>query len=265
MHRSRLLGAVVFASIAVAATPTYVMSGSTADKVEQTAKNVAKDAKAGISDSWLTAKTKIALFADERVKGRQVSVETVNATVTLRGKVDSDEAKAAAASVAKAVEGVKSVRNDLQVVPPGDRKMADASDKDITQQVEGRLAKDAQLKKVDVRADGGAVILTGRVPSIGASARASELAREVPGVRSVKNELTYDSARREGPRVSGPGSQEVMAMQQALKDKGFDPGPIDGALGPRTTSALKEYQKSEKLTVTGKMDHDTAAKLGMKK
>ena len=257
--------AVVFASIAVAAAPTYVMSESTTEKVERKAKSAAKDAKAGISDSWLTAKTKIALFADERVKGRQVSVETVNATVTLRGKVDSDEAKAAAASVAKAVEGVNSVRNDLQVVPPGDRKMTDASDKDITQQVEGRLAKDAQLKKVDVRADGGAVILTGAVPSIGASARASELAREVPGVRSVKNELTYDAARREGPRVSSPGSQEVMGMQQALKDKGFDPGPIDGTLGPRTTSALKEYQKSENVTITGKMDRDTAAKLGVKK
>ncbi|OGL16239.1 MAG: hypothetical protein A3K12_05405 [Candidatus Rokubacteria bacterium RIFCSPLOWO2_12_FULL_71_19] len=257
--------AVVFASIAVAAAPTYVMSESTTEKVERKAKSAAKDAKAGISDSWLTAKTKIALFADERVKGRQVSVETVNATVTLRGKIDSDEAKAAAASVAKAVEGVNSVRNDLQVVPPGDRKMTDASDKDITQQVEGRLAKDAQLKKVDVRADGGAVILTGAVPSIGASARASELAREVPGVRSVKNELTYDAARREGPRVSSPGSQEVMGMQQALKDKGFDPGPIDGTLGPRTTSALKEYQKSENVTITGKMDRDTAAKLGVKK
>jgi len=265
MHGSRMFVAVVFASIAVAAAPTYVMSESTTEKVERKAKSAAKDAKAGISDSWLTAKTKIALFADERVKGRQVSVETVNATVTLRGKIDSDEAKAAAASVAKAVEGVNSVRNDLQVVPPGDRKMTDASDKDITQQVEGRLAKDAQLKKVDVRADGGAVILTGAVPGIGASARASELAREVPGVRSVKNELTYDAARREGPRVSSPGSQEVMGMQQALKDKGFDPGPIDGTLGPRTTSALKEYQKSENVTITGKMDRDTAAKLGVKK
>ena len=241
------------------------MSESTTDKVERKAQSAAKDAKAGISDSWLTAMTNIALFADERVKGRQVSVETVNATVTLRGKVDSDEAKAAAAAVAKAVEGVKSVRNDLHVVPPGDRKMTDASDKDITQQVEARLAKDAQLKKVDVRADGGAVILMGAVPSIGASARASELAREVPGVRSVKNELTYDAARREGPRVSSPGPQEVMGMQQALKDKGFNPGPIDGTLGPRTTSALKEYQKSENVTITGKLDRDTAAKLGVKK
>jgi osmotically-inducible protein OsmY len=266
MNGLRMVGAVVFASIAVAAAPTYVMSGSTTDKVEQKAKRATNDAMTGMSDSWLTAKTKIALFADERIKGGQVSVETVNATVTLRGKVDSDEAKAAAASVATAIDGVKGVRNDLQVVPPGDRKMVEASDKDITKQVEGRLAQDAQLKKVDVRADGGAVILTGGVPSIGASARASELAREVPGVRSVKNELTYDSGRRQEPRASSsPGSRDVMAMQQALKDKGFGPGPIDGTMGPRTVSALKEYQRSEHLTITGKMDDDTAAKLGVKR
>jgi len=84
-----------------------------------------------------------------------------------------------------------------------------ASDEDITRLVEDRLSKDARLKKVDVRTDGGAVVLTGAVPSIGASARASELARGVPGVRSVKNELTYE------------------------------PGPMDGIAGPRTASALR--------------------------
>ena len=76
-----------------------------------------------------------------------------------------------------------------------------ASDEDITRLVEDRLSKDARLKKVDVRTDGGAVTLTGAVPSIGASARASELARGVPGVRSVKNELTYDPAKRDGARA----------------------------------------------------------------
>jgi hyperosmotically inducible protein len=177
--------------VAIVTAPTYVMAQSTTDKMEQKVKGAAQDAKTGISDSWLTAKTKIALFGDDRIKGGQVSVETVKGVVSLRGKVDSDNAKAAAASVAQAVDGVKSVRNDLQVVPAGDRKVIDASDTDITREVEGRLAKDARLKKVGVRTDGGAVILTGAVSSIGVSARASELARGVPGVRMVKNELTY--------------------------------------------------------------------------
>jgi hyperosmotically inducible protein len=191
MHCSRILGVVVCASVAIVTAPTYVMAQSTTDKMEQKVKGAAQDAKTGISDSWLTAKTKIALFGDDRIKGGQVSVETVKGVVSLRGKVDSDNAKAAAGSVAQAVDGVKSVRNDLQVVPAGDRKVIDASDTDITREVEGRLAKDARLKKVGVRTDGGAVILTGAVSSIGVSARASELARGVPGVRMVKNELTY--------------------------------------------------------------------------
>ena len=265
MHSSSFFGAFVLAAVATVAVPMYGMAQTTTDKVEQKAKDVAQGAKTGISDSWLTAKTKIALFADERVKGGQISVETVKGTVSLRGKVDSDEAKTAAATVAKSIEGVKGVRNDLQVVPPGDRKVIDTSDKDITRLVEGRLATDAQLKKVDVRTDGGAVILTGGVASIGASARASELARQVPGVRLVKNELTYDASKRDGARGSTSGSYpQVIAMQQALKDKGFDPGGADGVMGPRTAEALKAYQKSENLPMTGTMNGDTGAKLGVK-
>ena len=262
---SRIFGALVFASVAIVAAPASVMAQSTTDKMEQKVKGAAHDAKTEMSDSWLTAKTKIALFADDRIKGGQISVETVSGVVSLRGKVDSDDAKAAAASVAMAVDGVKSVRNDLEVVAPGDRKVVDTSDKDITRQVEGRLAGDTQLKKVDVRTDGGAVILTGAVSSIGASARASELARGVPGVRMVKNELTYDASKRTGARVRPAGSYaQVVAMQQALKDKGFDPGATDGVMGPRTAEALKAYQKSENLPMTGTMDGDTGAKLGVK-
>jgi hyperosmotically inducible protein len=248
----------------VAATPTYVMSRSITDKMEQKAKDAMHGAKTEITDSWLTAKTKIALFADERVKGGQVSVETVHGAVTLRGKLDSDEAKAAAESVTKAVEHVKSVRNELQVMLPGDRKTTDISDKDITRQVESRLAKDARLKKIDVRTDAGAVVLTGAVSSIGDSARASEVARGIPGVRSVKNDLTYNPAKsdRSGVTTTAPRAQ-VMGMQPALKDKGFGPGPIHGVMDSRTVSALKEYQKAENLTITGRMDRETSAKLGV--
>ena len=171
----------MFESVAIVTAPTYVRSQTATQKVTT-----------GVSDSWLTAKTKIALFADERVKGTQVSVETLNGRVTLRGMVDSAGAKAAAASLAEGIEGVKSVRNDLQVVSPGNRKTVDISDNDITRQVETRLSKDARLKKVNVRTDSGVVSLTGEVRSIGASARASEIARGVPSVRSVKNELIYE-------------------------------------------------------------------------
>ena len=77
-----------------------------------------------------------------------------------------------------------------------------ASDMDITRQVEGRLSKDARLKRVDVRTERGAVILAGAVPNVGASFRASELARGVPGVRSVRNELAYESGPMDGPKIT---------------------------------------------------------------
>ena len=180
-------------SALLAATPFAAGAAeSKMDELKDKAKSATEGAKTAVSDSWITSKTKIALFADERVKGREVSVDTQKGVVHLRGKVDSDEAKSAAADVAKNVEGVQSVKNDLQVVAPTARKAVDANDKEIAKAVGALLTQDMQLKKVDVRADGGIVTLTGEVPSITASAKASEMARNVPGVKSVKNELALN-------------------------------------------------------------------------
>jgi len=175
----------------LAVAPLTAGAQSKMDQAKDKAKSTTEEAKAVVSDSWITSKAKIALFADERVKGREVKVETQNGVVHLRGKVDSNEAKAAAADVAKGIDGVKSVKNDLQVVAPSARKAVDANDKDIAKAVESKVHRDTQLKKVDVRADSGVVTLSGEVPSIGASAKASEMARSVPGVKSVKNELAF--------------------------------------------------------------------------
>jgi hyperosmotically inducible protein len=175
----------------VAAVPLTAGAADTADKAKEQAQTTTQEAKTMMTDSWVTSKTKISLFADERVKGTQVSVDTTKGVVHLRGKVDTAEAKTAAGEIAQAVEGVKSVKNDLQVVASAARKAVDASDSDIAKAVGTRLAKNTQLKKVDVRTDAGVVTLTGQVPTIGASAKASEMARGVAGVKSVKNELTF--------------------------------------------------------------------------
>jgi hyperosmotically inducible periplasmic protein len=181
----------------LAAAPLAAGAQGKMEEAKDKAKTMTQDAKTAVSDSWITSKTKIALFADERVKGTQVSVDTMKGGVVhLRGKVDSAEAKAAAEQIAANIEGVKSVKNDLQVVAPSARKMVAAQDADIARAVQKRLSADAQLKSVDVRTDAGVVTLTGEVPSIVTAARASEMARAVPGVKSVKNELTVRQAGR---------------------------------------------------------------------
>lgn len=145
-----------------------------------------------MSDSWITAKTKIALFADSRVKGSDINVATTNGAVTIRGKVDTDAAKQAAESIAKGIDGAKTVKNDLQVVAPIKREAVDDKDEAITARVNEQMAKDTQLKTAGIKAqtNAGVVSLSGEVPDLTTSAQASWSAWQVPGVKSVKNDLT---------------------------------------------------------------------------
>jgi glycosyltransferase involved in cell wall biosynthesis len=57
----------------------------------------------------------------------------------------------------------------------------------------------------------------------------------------------------------------VRAAQQALKDKGFDPGPIDGIEGVKTREAISAYQKKQNLTSNGMLSPETLDSLGVKK
>ncbi|HEX4168766.1 MAG TPA: peptidoglycan-binding domain-containing protein [Bryobacteraceae bacterium] len=56
----------------------------------------------------------------------------------------------------------------------------------------------------------------------------------------------------------------IKSVQQALKDKGFDPGPVDGRMGPETRSALKSYQEKQNLTADGRIGPKTLDGLGVK-
>ena len=49
----------------------------------------------------------------------------------------------------------------------------------------------------------------------------------------------------------GAKGAEVASLQQALRDAGFDPGPIDGDFGPRTRAAVVAFQQARGLTVDG--------------
>jgi peptidoglycan hydrolase-like protein with peptidoglycan-binding domain len=64
------------------------------------------------------------------------------------------------------------------------------------------------------------------------------------------------------PHVSAQTATDVQRAQQALKQAGHDPGPVDGVMGAQTSAALKAYQKEQGLSVTGQFDAETAAKLG---
>lgn len=72
-----------------------------------------------------------------------------------------------------------------------------------------------------------------------------------------------DAATQKTAAASGQDASRVMAVQQALKDEGHDPGPIDGLMGPRTRQALRAFQTAEGLPETGRTDTATLDALGV--
>ena len=66
------------------------------------------------SDATLTAKVKAALGNDELVKARNIDVDTMRGVVTLNGTVNSAAEKERALSLARNVEGVSNVRDNLR-------------------------------------------------------------------------------------------------------------------------------------------------------
>ena len=68
-----------------------------------------------VDDAAFTTKVKAQIFNDPALKTQQISVETMQDTVQLSGFVDSAAVRDRAGAVARNVEGVHSVKNNLVV------------------------------------------------------------------------------------------------------------------------------------------------------
>jgi hyperosmotically inducible protein len=68
-----------------------------------------------IDDGSVTASVKSKLVEDSTTKAHQINVETQKGVVQLTGFVDSTAAKARAGELARSVDGVTTVRNDLEI------------------------------------------------------------------------------------------------------------------------------------------------------
>ena len=71
----------------------------------------------GANDSWLWFKTRAALLTTSDLRESTVNVDVVNDVVTLKGTVGTAAEKTKAEQVAKGIDGVKSVKNELKVAP----------------------------------------------------------------------------------------------------------------------------------------------------
>ena len=97
-----------------------------ADKADRTGEraaggsaNAARKTGRAIDDGWIKSKIYAQYLADwdTILDDSDIDIDVVNNVVTLSGTVKSAEAKTRAVAVAKATDGVKSVRDSLKVVP----------------------------------------------------------------------------------------------------------------------------------------------------
>ena len=85
------------------------------DRYQREAKESGRTVGTGLNDGWLWVKTRFDLAAADDLRDSTINVDVDQGVVTLTGTVASAAQKTRAEQVAKAVEDVKSVRNQLKV------------------------------------------------------------------------------------------------------------------------------------------------------
>lgn len=153
---------------------------------------------AAITDTAITTKVKAKFIGVDRLKNSDISVSTANGVVSLTGTASSADAKSAAETIARSVDGVKSVEDDLKApsiahdVSSSTHKAAKEikrvmSDSWITTKVKSEIAADSLSKGFDVSVTTkhGVVALSGILASEQAVDHVKRIVEKVKGVKRV--------------------------------------------------------------------------------
>lgn len=133
---------------------------------------------------------KLALMADPRLFPYEINVDMNGDVAILSGKVGAEADKPAAAEIALASEGVKSVTNNLEIAKDLPQVLTRKKDELITQYVKDRFGKSKTLESAhfDVKTEDGIVHVSGKTKFLVIALEAAEAARQVPGVKAVRSE-----------------------------------------------------------------------------
>ena len=146
------------------------------------------------TDAWITAKVKTMLLFHRSVSA-MTEVSTTDGIVTLQGKATSQAQKDLTTEYAKDVEGVKDVKNEMTIAKTSKKaqtavgKIDDAS---ITALVKMTLLyhRSTSALNTKVTTSNGVVTLSGKASNAAERDLATKFAKDVNGVKSVKNQMT---------------------------------------------------------------------------
>lgn len=145
-----------------------------------------------VDDETLELKVENALDKDAQIQSEsRVNAVSYSGRVLLIGQVPSESTKETATSLAKGVEGVTDVYNELRVGPKITIGQI-SKDSWITTQIKSKLLVDDRVKTTDVKVitENGEVFLLGSLTHAQADA-AAEIASKISGVQKVVKVFKY--------------------------------------------------------------------------
>lgn len=181
---------ILTTTIAGVMTISMVACSKPADSTGPAAPNITVGTE--IDDSVVTTRVKSALLEDADIKSFDIKVETRKGEVLLSGFVDNQTQSDRAVTVARAVEGAKTIDNKL-VLKTGSTTVGNKIDDSvITTKVKTALIADTSIKSLDIMVATrmGEVQLSGFVNNQGQIDRAMQVARGIEGVTSVGNDMS---------------------------------------------------------------------------
>ena len=146
-----------------------------------------------IDDKSIDARVKEALSGNGEYKFTDVKEVSFKGTVQLNGFVETRDQKSQAADIAKGVQGVRDVENNITVQSDIQRSADEArDDKDMASRIDRALNDNPNYKfdEVSVMVIKGTVQLSGFVDSSDQKSRAGDIAGQVSGVKDVENNIT---------------------------------------------------------------------------
>ena len=163
-----------------------------------------------LEDATLAAVIRARLVWSRTTEKAPIEVQSSDGVVTLRGRVDSAEAKELAGVVARTTDGVHLVNNLVSLdtaamakareMPVGAPTGPQPSDSWIIDKIQNsyRFSRNLDGLNLKVASEAGMVRLSGGVVSSEQKTSAVELARQIIGVRGVDADLLKVAAKVEG-------------------------------------------------------------------
>ena len=157
------------------------------------------------TDAWREGKLDTIYLFNRHLNNFTIDPEVKGSTVILTGKVESDVDKELAEQLARGIDGISDVTNELTVVPSdqarttmkdGERSFSDkVEDATLTAEVKTKLLANGETSGLSIHVDTVArtVTLTGDVKSAAEKDLAEVIAKQVDGVMDVNNSLQVKS------------------------------------------------------------------------